>query len=1193
MRGGVPAAAMHSPEREPIPTPTTPRAVELRLFGAPQLLVDGAPSKLARKSIALLAYVAMAGRVTRAKLAGVFWGELDNNSARRNLRRELHRLREAGAADVLAAGTDVIEPAAGVDTDTAQFERLLAQAEFDTALRLYRGPLLDGLDLDDAPAFSGWLSRERERLAGMWRKAMLTQVNAQQAAGREREALDGLLALIDEDPLQESLYAAAMRVLDRTGERTRALELYERLRATLRRELDLDPLPATAALAEQIRAAEQLAPLLVRANPPGLLRFEAPLVGRAPELNALRLACTPMVLIEGEAGVGKSRLATEHALDSAPLVRMQGTELARGAALFAVAETLRQAIADPALRRRLYSMESEIRAEVARLVPDLPDAPQPATATGTGAQLRFLSALAAALAALIGGGILVVDDLHWLDDSSLAVIERLVRGPAAGEAARVVATARSAELADAPGATESVRKLERAKLLTRIPLCPLTQDGTVELVRALSGTHAGELFAQRLQRTAHGNPFFMLETIRFLFDIGELAIDERGQWITTHENVTADYGELPVPPTVQQAVAERVERLGPAARRVLEAAALAGDPFTLADVQPATALADIDALDGLERALQAQVLLHDDTGYHYVHDVTRSAVDASLRVERRQLIHLRLAEAFENRQGRADRIAAHFHAAGRNDRALPWHVAAARAAEKIFAWREALAHLAAAVQATEDRAMKSEYHRARCELLRYLFAHAELHHEADAMAALAAGAGDDVLGVEASLWHARALDMAENASAAAELAQSTLQRASVLAVPPTLAFDLSIAVARGLHGTGRLKEAEAHVQNALARLNEVDVRRQMEARFEQSFLLVSLNAPDRARVPLEQARSLADDCGNIEMYCKAGSLLGYVLHVQGDTSGAVQVMTQAQRRADEASLYAEQRSLLTNLVKLHVQQHDAPAAMACMQQALHLFRDDEDSATQSRLCSRMTEVSLLAGDLTAALDSSAQSIALLQSLNSAAGTFWPWYQRARLLWQLGDSEAAVRTLLDLRETPAWSPLAEVPIDFFSLALRLPHDPAAVFDRLRNYALPVGQAYVDQTDLAYWQAMAAVLAGNPSHALNVLKGAGRSSFNLHPANLFALQLLVAQTCAEPIEALLEQAGEIKAPPLDALELLAARIVVMSGRGDPVEKSLRDSLTRQAGELLAALPSDRREKFSKRCEALLHRPPPPSS
>jgi hypothetical protein len=309
--------------------------------------------------------------------------------------------------------------------------------------------------------------------------------------------------------------------------------------------------------------------------------------------------------------------------------------------------------------------------------------------------------------------------------------------------------------------------------------------------------------------------------------------------------------------------------------------------------------------------------------------------------------------------------------------------------------------------------------------------------------------------------------------------------------------------------------------------------------------------------------------------------------VQGDTSGAIQVMTQAQRRADEASLYAEQRSLLTNLVKLHVQRHDAPAAMACMQQALHLFCDDEDAATQSRLQSRMTEVSLLAGDLTAALDSSARSIAFLQSLNSAAGTFWPWYQRARLLWQLGDSEAAVRTLLDLRGTPAWSPLAEVPIDFFSLALRLPHDAAAVFDRLRNYALPEGQAYVDQTDLAYWQANAAVLAGDPNHALDVLKGARRSSFNLHPANLLALQLIVAHLCGEPTEELLRQAGEIKAPPLDALELLAARIVVLAGRGDPLESGLRETLARQTGELLGALPADWREKFSKRCEALLAR------
>ena len=139
--------------------------------------------------------------------------------------------------------------------------------------------------------------------------------------------------------------------------------------------------------------------------------------------------------------------------------------------------------------------------------------------------------------------------------------------------------------------------------------------------------------ARRLQRATHGNPYFLLETIRFLFDSGDLTIDERGTWVTRYDEDTGSYAELPVPPTVQQAVIERVERLGPAARRVLETAALAGDGFVLEEVQPATALSDWEALEGLERALQANLIASATPGYRFAHDLARGQVAHDLAID--------------------------------------------------------------------------------------------------------------------------------------------------------------------------------------------------------------------------------------------------------------------------------------------------------------------------------------------------------------------------------------------------------------------------------------------------------------------------------------------------------------------------------------------------------------------------------
>jgi tetratricopeptide (TPR) repeat protein len=144
-------------------------------------------------------------------------------------------------------------------------------------------------------------------------------------------------------------------------------------------------------------------------------------------------------------------------------------------------------------------------------------------------------------------------------------------------------------------------------------------------------------------------------------------------------------------------VAERIARLGPAARRLLETAALAGDSFTLAELRPATALAERDALEALERALQAQLLMPADDAYRFVHDLGRAAVDGEVQPERRRLIHRRLAATLQERRGAPDLIGQHLEAAGAPSEAVAWRLRAAADAERRFARNEVIAHLQAAL----------------------------------------------------------------------------------------------------------------------------------------------------------------------------------------------------------------------------------------------------------------------------------------------------------------------------------------------------------------------------------------------------------------------------------------------------------------------------------------------------------------
>jgi DNA-binding SARP family transcriptional activator len=705
--GTLPLPAM---DRSPaIALEDAPRA--LCLFGAAVALRAGQPLRLARKSVALLAYVALAGPTTRTRVADLFWGALDTASARRNLRRELHRLGEVQAADFVVSDGERLTLAPGTAVDVAEFEHLAATAPAE-ALPLYAGPLLDGLEVADSPAFSDWLAHERERLAALRRGALHSELARHEAAGRPHQALEHALALLAADPLQEAHYADAMRLCYAVGERARALALYERCRTVLRDELGLDPLPATAALAERIRAADRLAPIVAHGDGRELARLDATLlglIGRDEQLAALRACATPLALIEGEPGVGKSRLAAEYALDRAPWLRLRGSAVWRGAPLHPIADLLQRALDDPALRAVLHALPADDRAQLTRLVPALAIAP--ASDAGPSARSRFFTALTRCLDALLADGVLVADDVQWLDEATLEALEALALGaapappaPGAGAAAhptrtgaRIVFTARSAELAQAPAARGLLRRLEGAALLTRLTLPPLDDRATLQLVRELSGTAGGERFAARLQRATGGNPFFMLETIRYLFDIGELRIGAGGEWSTPYDDATSDYAELPVPPTVHRAVAERIERLGPAARRLLETAALAGDAFTLAELRPATALAERDAREALDRALQAQLVMPADAAYRFVHDLGRAAVEGEVRPERRRLIHRRLAATLQQQHGAPERIGQHLEAAGERSEAVAWRLRAAREAECRFARHEVIAHLQAAL----------------------------------------------------------------------------------------------------------------------------------------------------------------------------------------------------------------------------------------------------------------------------------------------------------------------------------------------------------------------------------------------------------------------------------------------------------------------------------------------------------------
>jgi hypothetical protein len=434
-------------------------------------------------------------------------------------------------------------------------------------------------------------------------------------------------------------------------------------------------------------------------------------VGREAELAILAEAwdqavggARHVVVVTGEAGIGKTRLTSEAARrvgQGGGLVLFGRCDEEAIVPYQPVVEALDGYVAaTPA--DELPALGDEARAELAAVLPSL-DAPR--RPAGAGARARLFGAVTDLLAAAAKERpvLLVLDDLQWADDDTLLLMRHLVRH--AGDAALlVVAITRDHDLEPGHTLGDVVISLDRDGWVRRLPLRGLGEDEVLELVARLgapgdAGSQAAT--ARRLVAETAGNPFLVTEVLRA-------------------------GGEIP--PGVQELVAARVARLDPGAADLLRAAAIAGARFDLDVVAEAAGLEGRPLLDALDDTLSSGLVVEEDADrYRFPHDIVRRTVVAQLSAARRRALHHAVAAAIEHLRADAPdehaAVLAHHSSLGagpRGDaRAVHWsRVASAQAAvrsaptEAVRLCRQALVHvppgddgLRAAVTADLGRAL--------------------------------------------------------------------------------------------------------------------------------------------------------------------------------------------------------------------------------------------------------------------------------------------------------------------------------------------------------------------------------------------------------------------------------------------------------------------------------------------------------
>jgi DNA-binding SARP family transcriptional activator len=717
--------------------------LRLALLGPPVVLRDGLPVTFdTRKAIALLALLAVTGREhSREQLADLLWPEADSAKGRASLRRTLSVTAAAMGAGLTISRAAVTLELAAVQVDVREFESLIARPDAESlerAVQLYRDDFLSGFVLRGCPDFEEWQASVSEGLRQSLARGLQRLVAACIAAGDLERATGHARRWLQLDPLHEPAHQAIIRLHGWAGQRSAAMRQYRSLVRVLDRDLAVRPLPETTRLYDDVRAGRlgpPPAPSIVRAAEPPAVAEEGtpegsatpgvwPLVGREAELTALRAAWQAtgaagrVVAIAGQAGIGKTRLITEF--------RTEATQAPQAAVVLAArchdgetalpfvlaADLLRTALA---VRPDLPEvLPAQTAAMAGRLVPALaaahPDSVAPALDSPV-AVTRLYAAIADTLLAATKGagaaapgaaaraaaGVVVVEDAHWADGSSLGLLAYLVRRLADWPLLLVLSW--QAEQAGRLRVLRTALSEAEEQSLGETIEPGLLGPGAIGALLDLDGMPRVEV--DRLMAETRGLPMLVREYIEALRSAGESA-EAGGQG--------PEQADWWPPVSVRDLLRTRLQAVSEPTRQMLTAAAVLGSDNDADLLRAVSGRGEDEIVEAIDEALLRSLLTEippptagEAPSYGFPYEALRRAAYESATLARRRLLHGRAADVLSRRherdpaRTRAATVADHLQLAGRDAEAAQWWWRAAQVARELYAHAEAYAHLVRAL----------------------------------------------------------------------------------------------------------------------------------------------------------------------------------------------------------------------------------------------------------------------------------------------------------------------------------------------------------------------------------------------------------------------------------------------------------------------------------------------------------------
>ena len=632
------------------------------------------------------------------------------------------------------------------------------QAGLIEAADLYADDFLVGFTLRNSPEFDDWQFFQAESLRQELALVLEQLVECMALEGNFEAAIGYARRWLSLDPLHEPVHRVLMQLYANSGQQAAALRQYEECVRLLDVEFGVPPEEETVTLFEAIKAKRIVAPLLkaetrgepareqslsearqlhkadvppdaqkptgttitpageVKQDPddgsrdPGTdIAHNIPLIGREAEyaklVNALGNVTqgqSQVVLVEGESGIGKSRLiheAVRHA-------KSQGIRALSGKCYEAEQSLPYQVVihlVDQAISQwppeTLELLSPTYLAELARLVPEIaqlfPDLPPPSDLNEAqkGHLFRALTQLLSILAEQ-SGLILVVDDIQWADQITLQYLNYLV-SHLETKSILLVGIYRSEEMATDQELMTLVELWLQEPYVDHLRLDRLTPDDAKSLARQfLKTSPTAATLGQWLYQETDGHPFFLVSILQSLGEQGLLTQSEEMEWQLKAGQLGQSQAALTLPDALRQSVHGRLRHLSKEARSVIELAAVYGRRFDFNMLQAITRADQTELLDILEDLVARQLWHEVETGrsYDFSHDKIREVVYHDLSSLRRMILHQQVAETAEKLTSgaRVGLLAEQFEKGELWDKAILYLNRAAERATKLFAMGEAI-----------------------------------------------------------------------------------------------------------------------------------------------------------------------------------------------------------------------------------------------------------------------------------------------------------------------------------------------------------------------------------------------------------------------------------------------------------------------------------------------------------------------